>query len=98
MIRKKTCKQCGKSFIAYSPRQRFCSESCRKTSSHKKNKNVSQLSKQLCWSCAKCTGGCSWSKEFKPIEGWTAAHIYRRDGGRDVETYDIFACPEFVRG
>lgn len=98
MIRKRTCRQCGKSFVAFSPRQNFCSKSCQKTNTHKKVENQTQLSEQLCWNCAKCTGSCSWSKDFRPIEGWTATSVYRRDGGRNVHTYNIIACPEFVKG
>lgn len=43
---------------------------------------------QLCWHCEKATGGCSWSKSFTPVEGWTA-----KPSGN---SYRIKACPEYV--
>lgn len=27
---------------------------------------------QLCWTCQKACGDCSWSSCFQPVEGWTA--------------------------
>lgn len=27
---------------------------------------------QLCWTCQKAGGDCSWSSCFQPVEGWTA--------------------------
>lgn len=58
-------------------------------------------SKQLCWDCANATnGGCSWSRDFTPVPGWTARRIPGRvyHGGQATEeTYMITACPEFLR-
>lgn len=51
---------------------------------------------QLCWKCAKAIKGCSWSRDFEPVEGWTAQFVERFDGDRDISTYSITACPEFV--
>lgn len=44
-----------------------------------------------CWTCQKACGGCSWSRSFSPVPGWTAEKTPR--GG-----WHITACPEFVRG
>ena len=65
----------------------------------------------ICFDCAKAGGGCSWSAVvadgktllFQPVEGWTAKPTkmnVRKDNGdtREIETYHITACPEFVRG
>ena len=50
--------------------------------------------KQLCWDCAKATnGGCSWSRRFEPVKGWTAEPNTREA----FSTYEIIACPEFER-
>lgn len=40
-----------------------------------------------CW-CGKFWGGCSWSKDFIPVAGWTATPT--------IESYLITACPDFV--
>lgn len=51
----------------------------------------------LCFRCDKACGGCSWSKSFAPIPGWTAEPS-RICVGIDnfVETWHITDCPEFV--
>lgn len=48
---------------------------------------------QLCFSCKNACGNCSWSKNFTPVEGWTAEKIVLP---REVETYAIYSCPEYV--
>lgn len=48
---------------------------------------------QLCWGCAKACGGCSWSKRFEPVPGWTAVPTLLC--GR-IPSYRITECPEFV--
>lgn len=66
----------------------------------KANKNTGRI--QLCCYCMKAYGGCSWSKEFKPVEGWTAVPtviLTRNPRGKDsIQSYKITACPEFERG
>lgn len=53
---------------------------------------------QLCWYCSKaCNGGCSWSREFKPVSGWIAEPTYWKANGIHAESYKITSCPEFVR-
>ena len=49
---------------------------------------------QLCWHCAKATGGCSWSKNFTPVPGWDAKKVVKGY----VDTYDIRDCPLFEKG
>lgn len=65
----------------------------------------------ICWACANAVPdaegerGCPWSREGKPVEGWTAE---RRDilvqdtspGGekKRIESYQVITCPEFVPG
>jgi YHS domain-containing protein len=59
------------------------------------------LSMQLCWSCARCVGFCSWSKELKPVEGWTAkcTTLHHSNAEQKFETasYYITACPLFLK-
>lgn len=61
----------------------------------------------LCWDCARACGGpkgCSWSREYKPVEGWDAERrdvaVWRGDSGRQyteyAESYVVNHCPEFV--
>lgn len=58
----------------------------------------------ICWNCKNACGGCSWSKEFKPVEGWDATYspvMYARgyDYKREFkESYVVHECPEFERG
>ena len=52
-------------------------------------------SRQPCWECAKaCNGGCSWSADFTPVEGWTAEETVDCSG---ATSYMILECPEFVK-
>ncbi len=47
---------------------------------------------QLCWYCKKAAAGCSWSKNFTPINGWKA----EKTTVNGIDTYAISDCPEFV--
>ena len=57
----------------------------------------------ICWKCRNAvptaTSGCSWSRRFVPVEGWTAErkHTAKGNGSADdvYETYCVTACPEF---
>ena len=51
-----------------------------------------------CWTCKKACGGCSWSREFKPVAGWTAQETYIISNGEYAASYQITACPEYERG
>ena len=54
---------------------------------------------QLCWQCQYATGGCSWSNQFKPVEGWDATpHTIRDCGTSKIHTYRIYSCPQFIKG
>lgn len=44
----------------------------------------------ICWDCKNSTGGgCSWSKELKPVEGW--------DAKTDGDSYLVIKCQLFDR-
>ena len=59
----------------------------------------------ICIDCEKACGGCSWSKDFTPVPGWTATPVVRRVWTKldkkkivhNCETYSITACPLFER-
>lgn len=53
----------------------------------------------ICWDCQKAYGGCSWSKRFEPVEGWTAKKSYLSNGKKRkiTDTFAISDCPEFVQ-
>lgn len=46
-----------------------------------------------CWDCKNFVGGCSWSKEGKPVEGWTAEHTHNSS----YEGYKVIDCPLFKK-
>ena len=54
----------------------------------------------LCWRCAKACGGCSWSHDYVPVEGWEATRrdltVQDGNGPRMVESYLVRKCPEFT--
>ena len=52
----------------------------------------------ICWDCAKATGGCSWSADGTPVEGWKAEEseiLVQR--GNTLQAYCVEECPEFER-
>lgn len=64
----------------------------------------------LCWSCKNACGGCSWSKSFAPVEGWTARPTkvvkwgrWKTKSGKSVrrayeeQSYHVEACPLYQR-
>lgn len=89
----KKCEQCGKTFLPLSPRQRFCTKICRAKNEKSRVNQPFTKSDQLCWDCAKRTGGCSWSRNFTPVKGWMATPVHKIDAGREANTYSITACP-----
>ena len=63
--------------------------------------NFTSKSNTICWHCRKATtSGCSWSKNFIPVDGWKAIKCLQRDkkGGRSIISYNVLYCPEFIRG
>lgn len=48
----------------------------------------------LCWKCSNC-GNCSWSRSFKPVEGWQAKPTCFVDREKVVHSYIVASCPEF---
>lgn len=60
-----------------------------------------QVSPQLCWTCQRACGGCSWADRLEPVPGWTAIPVRMQhvEGvmqvPRYVDTYSITDCPEY---
>jgi hypothetical protein len=58
----------------------------------------------LCWDCAKYNGGCNWSANHLPVEGWTATptaikQVFRKgEIPISISSYIVHECPEFVYG
>lgn len=55
----------------------------------------------LCWKCEKACGGCAWSKDFIPVDGWKAEKtMILADRGyyanKVVDSYIVKKCPLFV--
>lgn len=47
---------------------------------------------QLCFSCAKACGNCSWSSQLIPVDGWIAENTVLPNG---IESFSISKCPEY---
>jgi hypothetical protein len=59
-----------------------------------------EKSKTICWNCKNCGNilECSWSSDFKPVEGWTATPTKINMGEYGVtDSFCVHACPKFVR-
>ena len=54
------------------------------------------MEESLCWECQNSCSGCSWSKSFKPVEGWTAERrMIKNSPYESFESYFVRECPEF---
>lgn len=50
----------------------------------------------LCWRCAKCCGGCSWTDgTFTPVVNWEAKPDIIKYKYGDIQSYIVKSCPEF---
>lgn len=58
-----------------------------------------QRSQQLCWTCqnavsSETTGrGCEWSRDLRPVPGWTAEMTHKAVMGL---TWSITECPKYI--
>ena len=58
----------------------------------KRKQNVASI----CFDCKNALGGCSWSRSFKPVPGWTAEPTTLVCGGsKPTESFRVTACPKF---
>lgn len=54
-------------------------------------------SNTLCWDCELNSGGCPWSEDFTPVEGWEATKHefdYRK---YESHSYEVSACPLYQK-
>ena len=51
---------------------------------------------QLCWTCKNACGGCEWSRDFKPVKGWTAEKTIISETAGSFESYKITKCPKYI--
>lgn len=49
----------------------------------------------LCWRCANACGGCSWSADFTPVDGWDAVSTKIWASGGTIDSYRVKKCPKF---
>lgn len=55
-----------------------------------------------CWNCKNSTGHCPWSKELKPVEGWTTIPTQIYNSTKNSEqyyypSYIVIDCPMFKK-
>lgn len=93
---KKICEKCGKGFVTKDKKRKYCSKPCR----IKKKREKIEGRGQLCWTCKNTNGNdCSWfSKEAKPVEGWTAKPTIIKNNDGIMKSYRITKCPQYVQG
>lgn len=56
-------------------------------------------SRTICWDCQNAVFGCSWSKDFVPVEGWDATPtlLYANDKVHGpVQSYEVNRCPQYI--
>lgn len=71
----------------------------------KKNRKIHgtpvPVTRTLCWKCKNAVPdgcyGCSWSKEFEPVEGWVAEEDKIVGDGEILTSYRVIFCPEFIK-
>jgi hypothetical protein len=59
---------------------------------------VKEACKTKCIDCGNACGGCSWSRDFTPVDGWFAAPqlVKNHDRQKNLPTFLVMACPEFI--
>lgn len=89
--RRRECKGCGHKFTSYEFEEDLISDFI------EENKYVSNYGgNSLCWKCGRATGFCPWSREFEPVQGWTANKtIVRQSADVEFESYEVIKCPLF---
>ncbi len=103
------CKHCKKPFTTTAKAQKFCSVMCRYKFSQIKRceeAGYEYMKKRrgresLCWDCKNACGGCSWSRNLTPVEGWEAKTIKVKGNfytGEVLDSYVVINCPEFIEG
>ena len=70
--------------------------------------DVKRKPASLCWRCRNAVPspteftGCSWSRRYQPVEGWTAEQtailVGAAEHRRLEPSYRVIRCPEFEAG
>lgn len=54
------------------------------------------MASSICWKCNNTCGGCSWTREYRPVPGWQADEkIIKSSKGKIVKSYIVKKCPDF---
>lgn len=62
---------------------------------------MSRAVSTICWHCKHAVGGCSWSRKYIPVVGWTAEPTKINTPQKVMKQQDSFivhACPLFQEG
>ena len=52
----------------------------------------------MCGDCVRSVGLCSWSHSLKPVPGWDAEMVLRRNNdGSYTKGFCVKSCPEFIK-
>lgn len=63
--------------------------------------NMKTAKVTICWDCKNATGGCSWSKDFTPVDGWKAKPTKIKAVTRNTKmhnSYIVLSCPQYAKG
>ena len=55
---------------------------------------VRRRRESLCFLCGNACGGCSWSRDFTPVEGWDAEPTIGKS--HHTKSWFVKACPEYT--
>lgn len=96
----KICANCGKHFRTTNA-TKFCSTLCRvKYQSSVRPKRRKDAYETICWTCQNATGGCSWSRNLTPVDGWKAEIKKIKNtnklGTTYADSYKVISCPEYI--
>lgn len=59
-----------------------------------------QKRETLCWDCQNAISGCSWARNFTPVEGWTAVPTEIEPFGtstKPTKSFCVLNCPLFIK-
>ena len=54
---------------------------------------INEKKNTICWHCANACGGCSWSDELIPVNGWNAVETRINCIGQG---FIVMGCPEYI--
>lgn len=95
----KKCKICNTEFETKGARK-YCSDRCARSVIYYVKKNT-KTNDTICWDCKNACGGCSWSKNFTPVEGWKITKTLIKGNFETdavIESCIVHSCPEFIKG